>query len=235
MRKRFGPRGIVGAVVFLLVGINEGVALFGRANLLDRILSHLFGSQVTPSFNLFVMVFGLLLILIELRRTPDADSGSASPRRDRPRVKLSTAAAKGDDASAIGTVIEATNDSDVAAMSVFAEVAIPDTSYSIRIGPISQVVKGTPQRLVPELLDDGKPWQWREVSSRFDTFLAVAHKAKGCGSVAAFDVTYTNHDRESFTTRHILKFTPWDQSAPGAFDNLDVPRLQIYLAGDTER
>lgn len=200
--------------MFLLVGANKGVALFGRANLLDRILSHAFGLQVTPSFNLFVMAFGLLLILTELRRTPrlDANSGSASPRRDRPRVKLSTVAAISDGA-AIGTVIEATNDSDVAAMSVFAEVAIPDTSYSIRIGPISQVVKGIPQRLVPELLDDGKPWQWQEVSSRFDTFLAVAHKAKGCGSVAVFDVTYTDHDRESFTTRHILKFTPWDQSA----------------------
>jgi len=85
MRKRFGPRGIVGAVVFLLVGVNEAVALFGRANLLDRILSHAFGWQVTPTFNLMVMAFGLLLILTELRKVTtaatadDADTAIPTP------------------------------------------------------------------------------------------------------------------------------------------------------------
>lgn len=64
------------SVVF---GGNELLGLIGRANLLDRMLSHAFGWQVTPTFNLLILVFGLALILVELRRRPAVLPPETSP------------------------------------------------------------------------------------------------------------------------------------------------------------
>jgi hypothetical protein len=82
MASRIGVRGIAGITLAGVVGVNELLGVMGRANLLDRILSHAFGWQVTPTFNLLVLVFGLALILAELLRrdTPAAKGSKVKPR-----------------------------------------------------------------------------------------------------------------------------------------------------------
>jgi hypothetical protein len=77
MALRIGVRGIAGITLAGVVGVNELLGVMGRANLLDRMLSHAFGWQVTPTFNLLVLVFGLALILAELRRRPPTASEAA--------------------------------------------------------------------------------------------------------------------------------------------------------------
>lgn len=82
MKWRLGARGIAGVTLIIIIGVNELLAVMGRANLLDQVLTRILGRQVTPAFDLLVILFALALILAVLihQRTDIHKAPQVTPR-----------------------------------------------------------------------------------------------------------------------------------------------------------
>jgi hypothetical protein len=160
----------------------------------------------------------------------DKPSSGGALGDHRPQVKLSAVRVATMHVSS-RTEFEVENYSDVPAINVSADVVFAGTPYGLRVGPISRVVKGSPQHFVPDMSCEGKPWSYRDARGRLDAFLGAAHKAKAGGapsSCVAFDVTYADYNGTRFNTRHILTYTPYDPLAPGAQDSIDrITRIDL--------
>jgi hypothetical protein len=79
MRKRFGPGGIVGAVLFVAGLVRPILAACGQARLVDQFVTPRIAPFVTNTNLLYVGLVGLVLILIEQRRRPRGPTGDGDP------------------------------------------------------------------------------------------------------------------------------------------------------------
>ncbi len=73
MRKRFGPSGIVGAVLFVAALVRPILAAWGQARLVDQFVTPRIAPYVTNVNLLYIGLVGFVLILFELRRISSAN------------------------------------------------------------------------------------------------------------------------------------------------------------------